>query len=134
MPLLVKLTITEANVAGKKGMHDKWRFNGRAAETFRDRIDSSRILNCLAKHITGESEMSATQVTAAIALLRKTMPDLAASEVTVHKESVSDVLKQIAERKQRQNAPGLTEANATQVQAMPVSDDQLDASNAIVTH
>ena len=121
-------------MAGKKGMHDKWRDNPNAAATMRSRIRTGVILDRLNKHILGEIELSATQVSAASALLRKTMPDLAASEVTVHKESVSDVLKQIAERKQRQNAPGLTETNATQVQAMPVSDDQLDASNAIVTH
>ncbi len=44
----------------------------------RTKIQKSKILNRLIGHVEGTEEMSATQVTAAIALLRKCLPDLAA--------------------------------------------------------
>jgi hypothetical protein len=46
----------------------------------RDKIKNSNILNALIEHIEGKRDMAATQVTAALGLLRKVMPDLAASE------------------------------------------------------
>lgn len=53
------------------------------SENTRKRIKSSMIVNQLQKHILGEVEMSATQVTAALGLLRKTVPDLQATTLTV---------------------------------------------------
>lgn len=44
------------------------------------KITNSNILSVLIQHACGEREMSATQVSAAVALLRKVMPDLSASE------------------------------------------------------
>ncbi len=46
------------------------------------KIANSNILNCLIGHAEGEREMSATQVSAALGLLKKVMPDLAAVEMS----------------------------------------------------
>lgn len=46
----------------------------------RVKIANSNILNCLLEHVEGRREMSTTQVTAALGLLRKVLPDLQASE------------------------------------------------------
>lgn len=45
----------------------------------RVKIQNSNILKCLINHVEGSQEMSATQVTAGLGLLRKVLPDLAAS-------------------------------------------------------
>jgi hypothetical protein len=47
----------------------------------RDKIKNSNILNALIEHVEGRRDMSASQVTAALGLLRKALPDLAAVEV-----------------------------------------------------
>ena len=47
----------------------------------RVKIQNSNILNALIEHATGKRDMSATQVSAGLGLLRKIMPDLAASTV-----------------------------------------------------
>lgn len=52
----------------------------RMGEEHRTKIANSRILSCLLEHVEGTREMSATQVTAALGLLRKVLPDLQASE------------------------------------------------------
>lgn len=56
------------------------------SDDHRVKIQNSNILSCLIEHVGGSREMSATQVTAAIALLRKVLPDLSASTVeqTIH--------------------------------------------------
>lgn len=43
----------------------------------RDKIKNSNILNALLEHVEGKREMSSTQVTAGLGLLKKVMPDLA---------------------------------------------------------
>lgn len=48
-------------------------------EAHRSKISNSQILNRLIGHVQGEVELTSTQVTAGIALLRKVLPDLAAS-------------------------------------------------------
>lgn len=50
----------------------------RMTDEHRAKIQNSSILNALIEHVQGEREMSATQVTAGLGLLRKVMPDLAA--------------------------------------------------------
>jgi hypothetical protein len=45
----------------------------------RVKIQNSNILNALIEHIEGIRDMSSTQVTAGLGLLRKVLPDLAAS-------------------------------------------------------
>jgi hypothetical protein len=55
-------------------------FNSPLSDTHRAKIANSSILNCLLEHIEGRRDMSATQVSAALGLLRKVLPDLQASE------------------------------------------------------
>jgi len=50
-------------------------------EEHRVKIKNSNILNALIEHIEGDREMSATQVSAGLGLLRKALPDL--SSVTL---------------------------------------------------
>ena len=45
----------------------------------RVKIQNSNILNALIEHVEGRREMSSTQVSAGLGLLRKILPDLAAS-------------------------------------------------------
>lgn len=47
-------------------------------EEHRLKIANSNILNALIEHVQGEREMSATQVSAGLGLLKKVMPDLQA--------------------------------------------------------
>lgn len=42
----------------------------------RTKIQNSQVLKCLIEHATGQRDMSATQVTAGVALLKKCLPDL----------------------------------------------------------
>lgn len=70
------------------------------SEEHRVKIKNSNILNALIEHVEGSREMSATQVSAGLGLLRKVMPDLAASTVdqtTTHEigNSVEDLMKAI---------------------------------------
>lgn len=46
----------------------------------RDKIQASNIVHRLVKHVEGEIELSATQITAAKVLLNKVLPDLKAVE------------------------------------------------------
>lgn len=48
-------------------------------EAHRVKIQNSNILNALIEHVEGAREMSASQVTAGLGLLRKVLPDLAAT-------------------------------------------------------
>lgn len=50
-------------------------------EEHRTKIANSKILNRLIDHVMGEVDMTSTQVTAAIALMRKVMPDLSSTEL-----------------------------------------------------
>lgn len=51
------------------------------SEEHRNKIRNSNILNALIEHATGAREMSSTQVSAALGLLKKIMPDLSSAEV-----------------------------------------------------
>ena len=51
-------------------------------DSHRVKIQNSNILTCLIEHVTANREMSATQVTAGIALLKKVMPDLQITQLT----------------------------------------------------
>jgi len=46
----------------------------------RTKIANSQILNALIEHVEGKREMSSSQVTAGVALLKKVMPDLTHTE------------------------------------------------------
>lgn len=47
----------------------------------RAKIQTSQIINRLTDHIDGKVELSASQVTAAMGLLKKTLPDLSSVEL-----------------------------------------------------
>lgn len=82
----------------------------RHQDEIRDKIRTSQLLNRLTEHALGllENPMDATQVTAALGVLRKTLPDLAAIEhsgdVTVHAFAVPALQAQ----------PALTDASSEQ--------------------
>ena len=50
-------------------------------EEHRAKIANSNILNALIEHVEGRREMSSTQVTAALGLLRKCLPDLSQTDI-----------------------------------------------------
>jgi hypothetical protein len=52
------------------------------SEEHRVKIQNSNILNALIEHASGEREMSSTQVSAGLGLLKKVLPDLSAVEVS----------------------------------------------------
>jgi hypothetical protein len=51
------------------------------SDEHRTKIGNSQILKCLLEHVEGVREMSATQVSAGLGLLRKVMPDLSSAEL-----------------------------------------------------
>lgn len=53
----------------------------RMSEEHRVKIQNSNILNALIEHVEGQREMSASQVSAGLGLLKKVMPDLATTTV-----------------------------------------------------
>ncbi len=65
-------------MAGVKGMRHTKKRNDRVME----RIQVARIVNRLENHIFGEVKMENSAVTAALGLLKKKLPDLAATQVT----------------------------------------------------
>jgi hypothetical protein len=54
----------------------------RCDEETRARIKTSQIVNRLTDHVLGKIQMTSSQVSAALGLLKKTLPDLAAVEHT----------------------------------------------------
>ena len=54
----------------------------RMSDEHRVKIQNSNVLNALVEHVEGRREMSSTQVTAGIALLRKVLPDMTNVEMT----------------------------------------------------
>jgi hypothetical protein len=61
--------------ARKPPLHKAW-----TPEKVRQRIQTALITRRLTRHVLGKVEMSPTQVTAALGLLKKTLPDLSAVE------------------------------------------------------
>ena len=53
----------------------------RMSDEHRVKIQNSNILNALIEHVEGARDMSGTQVTAGIALMRKVLPDLQAMTI-----------------------------------------------------
>ena len=51
------------------------------SDEHRVKIQNSNILNALIEHVEGRREMSSTQVTAGVALMKKVLPDLSNVEV-----------------------------------------------------
>jgi hypothetical protein len=82
-------------MAGKKGMRMTRQLDPDAAERIRQRVLSSGIANALIAHAKGEKELSNSQVTAGIALLRKVVPDLSAVEHSGAVETWSAMLQSL---------------------------------------
>ena len=72
------------------------RLNPAHDERTRAKIQTSQIINRLESHVNGTVELTASQVTAALGLLKKTLPDLQATELsgglTVSHEDALDQL------------------------------------------
>ncbi len=71
------------------------------SEEHRVKIQNSNILNALVEHVEGKREMTSTQVSAGIALLKKVMPDLSAIESSIEH---SGEIKVKASKEQRDAA------------------------------
>lgn len=70
-------------VSGKKGM--KYQLASPAhAVTLRERVETIKIVEALQAHVFGKKDMTASQVTAGLGLLRKVMPDLAQTTMDVN--------------------------------------------------
>lgn len=54
----------------------------RMSNEHRDKIQKSNVLNALIEHAEGKREMSASQVTAGLGLLKKCLPDLQNVQIT----------------------------------------------------
>ncbi len=54
----------------------------RLSDEHRLKIQTSQLINRLTNFVNGEVELTAPQVTAALGLLKKALPDLAATELT----------------------------------------------------
>lgn len=54
----------------------------RMSDDHRVKIQNSNILNALIEHVDGKRDMTSSQVSAGIALLRKVLPDLSATELS----------------------------------------------------
>lgn len=67
-------------MSGVKGMHARLSTSPVYAEKVRARIKAGGIVQRLQKHVLGEVQMSASQVTAALGLLRKVVPDVSHME------------------------------------------------------
>ena len=72
--------------------------NPAAVERIRERIKSDRLIDALENHVLNGKEMQATQISAALGLLKKCVPDMASVEHSgeiTHKVTLADVLKSI---------------------------------------
>lgn len=67
----------------------------RMSDEHRVKIQNSNILNALIDHVVGGREMSSTQVTAGIALMKKVLPDLSAVEVAGDGDNPLSVIHKI---------------------------------------
>lgn len=67
------------------------------SQEHRDKIAKSNILNALIEHVVSGKEMSSTQVTAGLGLLKKVLPDLQSIEgsMDIHHHKHEDALKEL---------------------------------------
>jgi hypothetical protein len=84
-------------MAGKPGMHKKL-LNPAAVEVIREKIEAEKLIKKLESHVLTGEEMTSSQVTAALGLLKKKVPDLSAVEHSGEVETtraLADVLKSL---------------------------------------
>lgn len=58
------------------------RLNPRHQQSVRDKIRSSQLINALENHVLKGKPLESSQVTAALGLLKKCVPDLSSAELT----------------------------------------------------
>lgn len=75
------------------------RVNPKLTAEWREKIKTSMLINRLNDFVEGKVEMSAAQVTAALGLLRKNLPDLSAGDVSVTVTQVNQLLDQISDQR-----------------------------------
>lgn len=64
-------------------MADRGRKPGfKMTDAHRVKIQNSNILNSLIEHVEGRRDMSSTQVSAGVALLKKVLPDLSSTTIS----------------------------------------------------
>ena len=83
-------------MSGVKGMRKLPRFSVEYQDRLRGKIQAGMLLKKLRDHVLGRTEMSQTQVTAALGLLRKVLPELQNTEVTGTVIHFSEALDRIA--------------------------------------
>lgn len=64
----------------------------RHSDEVRAKIQTSQLVNRLMGHVNGTVELSPSQVTAGLGLLKKAMPDLAAVATTTSEGTLEDML------------------------------------------
>ena len=64
----------------------------RMPEEHRTKIQNSKILNVLIEHAEGKNELSSTQVQAGLGLLKKVLPDLAATQISTDPENPAKII------------------------------------------
>jgi hypothetical protein len=73
------------------------RLNAKHSDEVRSKIQTSQLINVLQDHVLNGTDIKKTQVSAAIALLRKTIPDLQSIEGSMdlhhhkHEEALNDL-------------------------------------------
>ena len=67
----------------------------RMTEEHRVKIKNSNILNALIEHAEGRRDMSATQVSAGLGLLKKAMPDLSAVSLSGDEDNPVNVVTRV---------------------------------------
>lgn len=70
----------------------------RMSNEHRVKIQNSNILNALIEHATGERDMSATQVSAGLGLLKKVLPDFTAMQISGDDENPVNIIHAIERR------------------------------------
>ena len=59
------------------------KYDASVQDRIRQKIADAQVANTLIAHVKGSAKLEASQVTAAIALLRKVVPDLQSAEMTI---------------------------------------------------
>jgi hypothetical protein len=87
-------------MAGKKGMHRLRLAQESVGEAYREKlrakINAGMLTKALIDHVVNGKEMTTTQVTAAMGLLRKVLPDLNSTEVQANVTTFTEYLDRIA--------------------------------------
>lgn len=95
------------------------RLNARHSEMVRDKIRASQLVNRLEDHVFGDAEMTASQVQAALGLLKKCVPDLSAQ--TIAGDPEGEPLRQVTEIVNRIVDPRSSGAEGVQAPAGAVA-------------